>query len=74
MAKATDYSLTRWTALTRNVGDGNLPAGSNWIENRIRPIALGRANWLFAGSLRAGQRAADGLAGRLLRDSAPRRS
>ncbi len=58
MAKATDYSLTRWTALTRNVGDGNLPAGSNWIENRIRPIALGRANWLFAGSLRAGQRAA----------------
>jgi transposase len=31
---------------------------SNWIENRIRPIALGRANWLFAGSLRAGQRAA----------------
>ncbi|MFO0102862.1 MAG: transposase, partial [Betaproteobacteria bacterium] len=44
--------LTRWPALTRNVGDGNLPAGSNWIENRIRPIARGRANWLFAGSLR----------------------
>ena len=41
-AKATDYSLTRWTALTRNVGDGNLPADNNWIENRIRPIALGR--------------------------------
>ena len=57
-AKATDYSLNRWTALTCNVGDGNLPAGNNWIENRIRPIALGRANWLFAGSLRAGQRAA----------------
>lgn len=32
--------------------------GNNWIENRIRPIALGRNNWLFAGSLRAGQRAA----------------
>lgn len=31
---------------------------NNWIENQIRPIALGRANWLFAGSLRAGQRAA----------------
>ena len=28
------------------------------MENRIRPVALGRANWLFAGSLRAGQRAA----------------
>jgi transposase len=57
-ARAIDYSLNRWTALTRYLGDGNLPADNNWIENRIRPIALGRANWLFAGSLRAGQRAA----------------
>lgn len=32
--------------------------GNNWVENRIRPIALGRQNWLFAGSLRAGKRAA----------------
>lgn len=32
--------------------------GNNWIENQIRPIAIGRNNWLFAGSLRAGQRAA----------------
>jgi hypothetical protein len=31
---------------------------NNHIENRIRPVALGRSNWLFAGSLRAGQRAA----------------
>jgi transposase len=31
---------------------------ANWVENRIRPIALGRSDWLFAGSLRAGQRAA----------------
>ncbi|WP_045226934.1 transposase domain-containing protein, partial [Methyloterricola oryzae] len=31
---------------------------NNWLENRIRPVALGRRNWLFAGSLRAGQRAA----------------
>jgi transposase len=57
-AKAIDYSLNRWTALTRYLGDGNLPADNNWIENRLRPIALRRANWLFAGSLRAGQRAA----------------
>jgi len=57
-AKAIDYSLNRWTALTRYLDDGRLPADNNWIENRIRPIALGRANWLFAGSLRAGQRAA----------------
>lgn len=31
---------------------------NNWVEDRIRPIALGRSNWLFAGSLRAGKRAA----------------
>jgi transposase len=38
--------------------DGMLPADNNWAENRIRPIAIGRNNWLFAGSLRAGKRAA----------------
>lgn len=58
IANAIDYSLKRWAALTRFLGDGGLPVDNNWIENRIRPIALGRANWLFAGSLRAGQRAA----------------
>lgn len=57
-AKAMDYSLRRWVALTRFVDDGQLPVDNNWIENQIRPIALGRSNWLFAGSLRAGQRAA----------------
>ena len=57
-AKALDYSLKRWTALTRFVDDPQLPPDNNWIENQIRPIALGRSNWLFAGSLRAGQRAA----------------
>ena len=56
--KALDYSLRRWTALTRFVDDGQLPVDNNWIENQIRPIAIGRSNWLFAGSLRAGQRAA----------------
>ena len=57
-AKAIDYSLRRWTALTRFAGDGQLPVDNNWIENQIRPISIGRNNWLFAGSLRAGQRAA----------------
>ena len=57
-AKAIDYSLKRWVALTRFIGDGDLPADNNWVENQIRPIAIGRSNWLFAGSLRAGQRAA----------------
>lgn len=58
IAKAIDYSLGRWQALTRFLDDGALPIDNNWIENRIRPIALGRSNWLFAGSLRAGKRAA----------------
>jgi transposase len=57
-AKALDYSLKRWTALTQFLDNGQLPIDNNWIENQIRPIAIGRNNWLFAGSLRAGQRAA----------------
>jgi transposase len=56
--KALDYSLKRWAALTHFVEDGDVPISNNWVENHIRPIALGRSNWLFAGSLRAGQRAA----------------
>ena len=56
-AKALDYSLKRWGALTQFLDDGQLPIDNNWIENQIRPIAIGRNNWLFAGSLRAGQRA-----------------
>jgi len=57
-AKAIDYSLKRWKALIRFVDDGELPIDNNWVENQIRPIAIGRKNWLFAGSLRAGKRAA----------------
>jgi hypothetical protein len=57
-AKAINYSLTRWAALTHYIDDGTVPADNNWVENRIRPIAVGRNNWLFAGSLRAGKRAA----------------
>lgn len=56
--RAIDYSLKRWNALTRYIDDGDLPMDNNWVENKIRPIAIGRSNWLFAGSLRAGQRAA----------------
>ncbi|EPD42368.1 hypothetical protein HMPREF9702_02558 [Delftia acidovorans CCUG 15835] len=57
-ARAIDYSLKRWKALTRYIDDGDVPISNNWVENQIRPIALGRSNWLFAGSLRAGRRAA----------------
>jgi transposase len=57
-ARAINYSLGRWGPLTRYLDDGHLPIDNNWAENQIRPIAIGRKNWLFAGSLRAGQRAA----------------
>ena len=58
ITKAIAYSLGRWRAVTRFIDDGALPTDNNHIENRIRPIALGRSNWLFAESLRGGQRAA----------------
>ena len=57
-ARAIDYSLGRWTALTHYLEDSAVPCDNNWVENQIRPIAIGRSNWLFAGSLRAGKRAA----------------
>jgi hypothetical protein len=57
-ARAMDYSIKRWDALVRYIDDAQLPIDNNLIENTIRPIAIGRSNWLFAGSLRAGQRAA----------------
>jgi len=58
IARALDYSLKRWAALTRYLDDGQLPIDNNRIEQQIRPIAVGRNNWLFAGSLLAGKRAA----------------
>ena len=58
IAKAIDYSLRRWTALSHYVTDAQVPIDNNCAENRMRPIAIGRKNWLFAGSSRAGQRAA----------------
>lgn len=58
LAKAIQYTLNRWAALTRFVKDGRLPLDTNAVENAIRPIALGRRNWLFAGSEAGGVRAA----------------
>jgi transposase len=57
-AKAIDYSLKRWDALVPYAETGHLPIDNNVIENDIRPIAIGKKNWLFAGSERAGKRAA----------------
>jgi transposase len=58
IAKAIDYSLTHWAGLGRFLLDGDVPIDNNHVENRIRPWALGRRNWLFIGSQLAGERAA----------------
>ena len=57
-AKALDYTLKRWPSLIRYAQTGHLPIDNNPVENVIRPIAIGKKNWLFTGSERAGQRAA----------------
>jgi len=58
IAAALDYSLKRWSALSRFVGDGAVSVDNNHVENLMRPWALGRKSWLFAGSELAGKRAA----------------
>ncbi len=58
LAKACDYLLRCWPAFVRYAQTGDLPIDNNPVENAIPPIALGKKNWLFAGSERAGQRAA----------------
>lgn len=57
-AKAIEHAIKRWPALQRYVSSGSLPIDNNPVENAIRPIAIGKKNWLFAGSERAGRRAA----------------
>jgi transposase len=56
--KAIDYSLKRWTALTRFLEDGRLCMTNNAAERELRAIAIGRRNWTFAGSDEGGRRAA----------------
>jgi transposase len=58
LAKAIDYSLKRWSAFARYAENGVYPIDNNPVENAIRPICLGKKNWLFAGSEAAGKRAA----------------
>jgi transposase len=58
LAQALRYSLSRWDALTRYTTDGRLDICNNAAERAIRPLAIGRKNWLFAGSDRGGERAA----------------
>jgi transposase len=52
------YSLSRWAALTRYTTDGRLEMTNNAVERAIRPLAMTRKNYLFAGSDSGGVRAA----------------
>ena len=58
IAKAIRYTLSNWTALTRLLDNAQMPIDNNAVENLIRPLAIGRKNWLFAGSEIAGRRGA----------------
>ena len=58
MAKSIRYALTRWDALTLLLRDGRVCIDNNAAERSMRPMTLGRKNWLFAGSDSGGERAA----------------
>jgi hypothetical protein len=57
-ANALKYALKRWPAAIRYADTGHLPLDNNSTENILRPVALGRKNFLFIGTERAGKRAA----------------
>ncbi|NQU43036.1 IS66 family transposase [bacterium] len=58
IGKAIAYAQNHWTALNRFTQDGNLEIDNNSAERAIRPLCVGRNNWLFAGSERGGHAAA----------------
>ena len=58
LATAINYNLSRWDKLVRYVDNGRIEMDNNLVENTLRPFALDRKNYLFAGSHKAAQRAA----------------
>jgi transposase len=58
LAIAIRYALSRWKALTRFAADGVIEIDNNGAERALRAVALGRKNYLFAGSDAGGERAA----------------
>jgi transposase len=58
IGKAATYTRNQWQALNRYVENGELSIDNNFAERAMRPIAIGRKNWLFVGSHTAGKRAA----------------
>ena len=58
LAQACDYALGQWSRLEEYLSDGQLECDNNWCEGSIRPLALGRKNWLHVGSPEAGPKIA----------------
>jgi transposase len=58
LAKACNYTLTLWTRLAHFLEHPQLELSNNWVENSMRPVALGRKNWIHIGSQDAGPRVA----------------
>jgi len=58
LGKACDYALSQWSRLIVFASNGEVEIDNNWCENAIRPVALGRKNWLHIGSEGAGPRIA----------------
>jgi hypothetical protein len=58
IGKAIEYCTKLWTSLMNYLEDGNYHIDNNSIENKIRPVAIGRKNYLFAGSHNGAQRSA----------------
>jgi transposase len=61
LARAMRYALKRWGAFTLFLDDGRVAIDNNPAERAIRPVALGRRNWLFAGSDAGGETLADAM-------------
>jgi transposase len=58
LAQACDYALEQWSRLEEYLSDGRIEIDNNWCEGAIRPLALGRKNWLHVGSPEAGPKIA----------------
>lgn len=58
LAKACDYALGQWSRMEEYLHDGQVEIDNNWCEGAMRPIALGRKNWLHVGHESAGRKVA----------------
>ena len=58
LAQACNYAVEQWSRLEEYLSDGRIEIDNNWCEGAIRPLALGRKNWLHVGSPEAGPKIA----------------